>query len=133
MSVDRLSNMLSALKNASMAGRREIEIYHSKECENVAKVLKEAGYLSEVKTFKLKDSSFKKLNLEIAVDEDSTSMITDVERLSKLGRRFYVTHSEISKQKSTRGVTVVSTSRGVMSSVEARKRKLGGEALCRVY
>lgn len=133
MSVDRLSNMLSALKNAVLAGNEYIETYHSKECENVAKVLKDEGFLSEVKTFKFKDKKYKGLRLELAKSEEGGFKISEIKRVSKPGRRMYAGNDDLKPLKAGHGVTVVSTSRGVMSGAEARKKKLGGEVICRVF
>ncbi len=126
MSIDRLSNMLSALKNASLGGKDFVEVPHTKECEAVAKVLKSAGFLSEAKAFKEKGVSYKKLRLEI-------SGMQDMKRLSKPGRRVYKKAEELRSVAGGYGVLVISTSRGVMSGQEAKKKKLGGEVLCSVW
>ena len=131
MSVDRLSNMLSSLKNAVMAGNDAIETYYSKECENVAKVLKEGGFLEEVKVFKHKDKKYKGLRLELA-KTDGEFIVTDVKRISKPGRRVYINAADIKGVAGGHGVLVVSTNRGLMSGGEAKKKKLGGEVICKV-
>lgn len=133
MSVDRISNMLSSIKNSVMAGRDAIEVPHSNECENIAKVLKGAKFLSEVKVFKPSDSSSKMLHIEMAKNDSGLYAITDVKRVSKPGRRIYRKYAEFKKVKEGFGVAVVSTSRGVMSGDDARKKKLGGEILCEVF
>jgi small subunit ribosomal protein S8 len=132
MTMDRISNMLSALKNATMVKNRAVEMVHTKECEAVAKVLLEKGYLSDVKTFKPKDKSYKMLNLELSKDENSFN-INDIKRVSKPGRRVYKKSSEIQLSKEGFGVYVISTSRGVMDGETAKKKKLGGELICEVY
>lgn len=133
MSVDRLSNMLSMLKNASMVRKVDVEVPYSRTCEDVAKVLKEHGFLDEVKKFKHKDSKFQGLNLKIALDSNGASKITDAKRVSKPGRRIYRAANEFGKFMSGKGVSVVSTNRGVISGEEARKRNLGGEVICQVW
>ena len=132
MSVDRLSNMLSDLKNAALARKSYIETFYSKECEGVANVLKEAGFLEDVKIFKEKGNSYKSLRLDLA-KQDGQIKITDVKRLSKPGRRQYGGNSDIKPVVGGYGVLIVSTSRGIMSGLEARKKKLGGELICKVY
>lgn len=132
MSMDLLSNMLSALKNASMAGITSVEMPYSKESEAVAKVLKEKGFLEDVKVFKEKGKSFKRINFTLAVDENGKAVLTDVKRVSKPGRRVYRGYSELRSVAGGFGVQVVSTSRGVMTENEARQKKLGGEVLCEV-
>lgn len=130
--MDFLSNMLSSLKNACMVGKTYIEVPHSKECEEVAKVLKEKNLLSNVKTFKEKGESFKKLRLDISY-EDKLPLINNVIRVSKPGRRIYKKSSDLRLVRGGRGVSVVSTPRGIMPAEEAKKKKLGGEVICKVY
>lgn len=132
MSIDRLSNMLSAIKNAAAINSSNIEVYYSKECEGVAKVLEKAGYLENVKTFKEKGKSYKKMRLDLAL-EVGESKIAEVKRISKPGRRLYKSSSEIGSVLGGQGVTVLTTSRGIMSGAEAKRKKLGGEIICEVY
>ena len=132
MSMDRLSNMLSSLKNASMAGKKVVETRYSKECEEVAKVLKEKGFLESVKVFKPEKTTVKRLHIELA-KEGNIFTLTEARRVSKPGRRIYKGADEIGTFKRGFGVMVVSTSKGIMSSAEARKKKIGGEIICEVY
>lgn len=131
MSVDRVSNMISALKNAALTGNSTIETYYSKECEGVAKVLKEKGFLDEVKVFKPKGKAYKGLRLDLAKQDDLIKLV-DVQRISRPGRRLYVRHSEITPVAGGHGVLVVSTSRGIMSGEQAKIKKLGGEIVCKI-
>lgn len=131
MSIDNLSNMLSAIKNAAMVEKPFIEVVYTKENEEVAKNLEKAGFLEKVKVFKEENTKVKKLHLDLAY-ENGISKITDVKRLSKPGRRMYKGYKELGKTAGGFGITVVSTSRGIMDSVEAKKKKLGGEVICRV-
>jgi small subunit ribosomal protein S8 len=132
MSADLLSNMLSSIKNAAMAKNSDMEIPYSGECEAAAKVLKDAGYLAEVKSFKPKGKKYKMLRLEVAYDEKGEPKVSEIKRVSKPGNRVYKKNTEIKPVLSGYGIMVVSTSRGVMSGDEARKKKLGGEVLCEV-
>lgn len=127
--MDRMSDMLSSIKNASMAKKKSVESFYSKECESVAKVLKDRGFLSEVKVFK--EGQFKRLNLVLAY-EGKIPVVTDVQRISKSGRRQYRGYVDLHKVQAGMGVSVISTSRGIMSGEEARKKKLGGELICQV-
>ncbi|MFZ2664467.1 MAG: 30S ribosomal protein S8 [Patescibacteria group bacterium] len=132
MSVDRISNMLSTIKNCSMSGRDFVEVCYSRECESIAKVLEEKGFLEGVKVFKKEKSSAKMIHIGL-VKEDGKAKITEVKRISKPGRRIYKGGKEMRAVLQGLGVLVVSTSRGIMSGSEARKKKLGGEVLCEVY
>lgn len=132
MSIDRLSYMLSAIKNAAMVNKSSVEVTHTKECEAVAKVLKKQGFLTEVKVFKESGSPIKKLHLDFATDT-LKNKITDLKRVSRPGRRIYIPCKSLGRSANGFGVYVVSTSRGMMSDNEARKKKLGGEVICEVY
>lgn len=131
MSMDRLSNMISTLKNHAMAGRVSLEIPFTKECEAVAKVLEKHGYLADVRIFKPEDHTYRMLHIDIATDEEGLK-VTNAVRISKPGRRIYAKSGTLGIVKGGYGVRVVSTSRGIMDSMEARKKKLGGEVLCEV-
>ncbi len=132
MSVDHLSNMLSSIKNASLSGKPFIEIPYTKECEEVAKNLESAGFLEKVKVFKPEGVSHKMLHLDLGYN-NGVPLIREVKRVSKPGKRVYKGYNDLGQTLGGFGVTVVSTSRGVMNSVEARKKKLGGEVICQIY
>ena len=132
MSVDRISNMISSIKNSSMAGRDSLEIPYTSECESVAKVLKQKGFLEEVKVFKKEKSSTKMISIKLAKDGDNIKL-SEAKRISKPGRRIYKGHKELRPVLQGLGVLIVSTSRGIMDGQDAKKKKLGGEILCEVY
>ncbi len=130
--MDPIANMLSTIKNASMVGKPSIVVTYSKEKENIAEVLKNGGFLSEVKVFKDKEAPSKSLRLDIAY-VDGVSKIKEIKRTSKPGRRIYKGYTEIRPVVANLGFMVISTSRGVMNSIEAKKKKLGGEVICTIY
>lgn len=132
MSVDQLSNMLSAIKNASMVGKSNFEFVYSKECESVAKLLVKRGYLKGVRSFKPKGKKYKMLSFDLAYDKGDPN-ITDIKRVSRPGRRIYSKSNNVGKLLGGYGLMVISTSRGVMSGEEARKKKLGGEVVCEIW
>jgi small subunit ribosomal protein S8 len=131
MSMDRVSNMLSMLKNASMAKRTHIELPYTKEIESISSVLKEKGFIEDIKTFKPKGKSYKMLRLDIAY-ENGLPKISDVKRISKPGHRIYVGSDKLKKVVAGFGVQVISTSRGILDSTVAKSKKLGGELICEV-
>ena len=131
MSIDRVSNMLSMLKNASMAKKPYVEVIYTKQIENISNVLQEKGFITQVKTFKPKGKSFKMLHLELAY-ENGLPKLTDVKRISKPGHRKYTSYNGISKVAAGYGVQIISTSRGVLNGDVAKNKKLGGEIICEV-
>jgi len=132
MSVDMLSNMLSSIKNAALVGKESVEVVHTNVNESVAKVLKESGFLEEVSVFKEKGSPSKGMKLTISMVAGAPR-IKDIKRVSRPGGRVYMSSSKIRPVLSGYGISVISTSRGIMSDGSARKKKLGGEVLCEVW
>ena len=132
MSVDTLSNMTSAIKNSVMAGKSYLELPYSRQCEEVAKVIKERGFFENVKVFKVKGLPFKRLGITLAL-ENGVSKISEIKRISKPGYRVYKKSEELGRTRGGFGYLIVSTSRGIMGGSEARKKKLGGEVICEVY
>jgi small subunit ribosomal protein S8 len=129
-STDPIADLLTRIRNAIKVGKAEITVPTSKQKETVARVLKAAGYLKDVKVEKAEPRA----NLVVTImDEGEASTIHEINRVSKPGRRVYAGAKEIPKVKSGRGVYLVSTSKGVMTSREAVRAGLGGELICRVY
>lgn len=133
MSVDTISNLVSIIKNASLVNKTYVEVNHTKESENVVNVLKDTGFVEDVKVFKEKDSIGKKLKITLAYEKDGTPKITDIKRVSKPGRRIYVPSKNIKPVVGGYGINVVSTNRGVMTGEQAKIKKLGGEIICKVW
>jgi small subunit ribosomal protein S8 len=123
--------MLNALQNASMTKKSVVEIFYTKECEEIAQILKKRGFLSEVKVFKPAKSTYKMLHMEIAQTEGEFNL-TQARRVSKPGRRIYQGFKELRTRAGKYGVLIVSTPKGVLDSMDARKKKVGGEVICEV-
>lgn len=129
-STDPIADMLTRIRNATMAGKNEVRLPASKLKLRVAQELKKAGYLSAVTS----EKGTPRDTIVITISEDGKNpAITEIARVSKPGRRIYKGASEIPKVKSGRGIVLVSTSKGIMTGQEAVKNRLGGELLCEVY
>ena len=115
-----------------MARKEFIEIPYTKMCEDTAKILKQNSFLDEVKVFKEKDSTHKGLRLVLSY-KDGTPALTDIKRVSKPGRRIYSGARDLKPVSGGYGVSIVSTSRGLVTNLEARKKKLGGEVILKVW
>ena len=131
MSMDRISQLLSSIKNAAMANKPAIETFYSKQNESIAKVLEKKGFLEEVKVFKPKETAYKKLAIKLAYT-DGFPKVSEVKQISKPGRRIYRSYARLHKIEAGLGVAVVSTSRGIMDAESAKRKKLGGELICEV-
>lgn len=130
LSTDPIADMLTRIRNAAMAGKHAVSVPHSKLKETISLQLVRTGYLSSVKAEG--EGISKVLTIQINAPGENCAF-TEIERVSKPGRRVYAGADEIPRVKSGRGVVLVSTSKGVMSGGEARKQRLGGELICKVY
>ena len=129
-STDPVADMLTRIRNAVLANKNVVSMPSSKLKVTIATELKKAGYLTDVKV----EKGTPRDTLIITIfEEGSNSVITEIERVSKPGRRVYAAASDIPKVKSGRGIVLVSTSKGVMTGQQAVKNRLGGELLCKVY
>ena len=129
-STDPIADLLTRIRNAVMVGKNEITVPSSKLKKVVAEQLKKNKYLSDVKVEpgKPRDTLVITIN-----DADQNATFTELTRMSKPGRRMYVSASDIPKVKSGRGIVLISTSKGVITGGEAVKQRLGGEVLLKVY
>jgi small subunit ribosomal protein S8 len=125
---DPIADLLTRIRNASTARRRTVSMPYSKLKEQVAHILQEHGYLSEVSV--AQDGGFKSLELSLTGNPEA---ITSLIRVSKPGRRVYTSAKDIPLVLGGRGLLIVSTSNGVMTGREARKKGLGGELICKVW
>lgn len=130
VSTDPIADMLTRIRNAIAVNKSELTLPYSSIKEAIAKILVSTNYLNGVSV--LNEGTDKLLNIVIA-SEGLNAKITEIERISKPGRRTYVSAKEIPLVKQGRGMVIVSTSKGIMSGTEARQHKLGGELICKVY
>ena len=129
-STDPVADMLTRIRNAVLVNKHEVRMPSSKLKVTIAEQLKKSNYLKDVKV----EKGTPRDTLVITIsDEGTNSVITEITRVSKPGRRVYASASEIPRIKSGRGIVLVSTSKGVMTGQEAVKNRLGGELLCKVY
>ena len=124
-----IADMLTRIRNAGRALLPTVEIPHSRLKESLAHILKQEGYVAEVAI----DGKFPKtINLRLKY-EGKKCVIEGLKRVSKPGLRNYVGATEIPRVLGGMGMAVVSTSEGVMTGVQARKKNIGGELLCYVW
>jgi small subunit ribosomal protein S8 len=122
--------MLARIRNALAVSKTEINLPHSNTKEAVARLLKENRYIDDVK---VADASIGKSLVLTLHTDDSNSRISEIVRLSKPGRRMYTSADKMPMVKQGRGIVIVSTSKGMMTGSEARKQRIGGELICKVY
>jgi small subunit ribosomal protein S8 len=127
---DPIGDMITQIRNASMAGNREITLPYSRMKHHVANIIMNEGYLDSVE----KIGEQPKLNLRIVLKyANNKSVITGLKRLSKPGMRIYIDKRSIPKVIGGLGFAILSTSQGIMTGQKARKDGIGGELLCEIW
>jgi len=127
---DPIADMLTRIRNAIAVRKSEVSLPHSKLKESVAKLLKESNFIDGVS---VSDAPIGKTLTVTINTEDSNARISEIVRLSKPGRRYYVSSRDIPTVKRGRGVVIISTSKGMMTGEQAKTQKVGGELICKVY
>lgn len=130
VSTDPISDMLTRIRNAILVNKNEVNLPYSSIKERLAKELKSAGFIDNVKIDKT--TQFKRLVLTINAP-GTNARINKIERVSKPGRRMYAKSDDIPKIMNGRGIVIVSTSQGLMTGDAAKKKRVGGELICKVY
>tara|TARA_Y100000741_G_scaffold35654_1_gene25042 strand:- start:3 stop:398 length:396 start_codon:yes stop_codon:yes gene_type:complete len=127
---DPIGDMLARIKNSQLRNHKKVELPSSKFKIKIAEVLKNEGYIIE---YKVSDDPKKPL-LEIELKYNSGSpVISSIQRVSKPGRRIFSSAESLPKINNGLGIAIVSTPKGVMTDIEARKQKIGGEIICKVF
>ena len=126
---DPISDLLTRIRNASLALLPAVELPHSRIKEGVARILKSEGYVTEVS---VEGKAIKKLKIQLKY-QGKKAVIEGLKRVSKPGLRKYVGSTEIPRVLGGMGVSILSTSEGVMTGTQAKKKNLGGELLCYIW
>lgn len=131
MMTDPIADMLTRIRNAALARHDRTEMPYSALKQHIATVLKGEGYVDDVRVSE--GEGPKLLTVILRYGRDRQSAIDGISRVSAPGRRVYVRHDRIPRVRSGMGISILSTSRGVMTDKEARKQRVGGELLCEVW
>ena len=128
---DPIADMLTRIRNAAIASYDTVEIPSSTMKIDIAKILKFEGYIRNYKL--VKDTTQGSIVIYLKYNEDKSPVIKGLRRISKPSCRVYARSKKVPKTLNNLGITVVSTSRGVMTDREARKAGVGGEVVCSVW
>ena len=128
---DIIADGLTRIRNASMRKLETAQLLHSKLMEDVLKVLEQKGYIEGFKV--IEDGNKKFINVTLKYDENGDSVINELTRVSKPGRRVYKGYQDIKRFKNGFGTLVVSTNKGVLPNDEAYRLKVGGEVICSIW
>ena len=133
MMTDPIADMLARVRNAAMAQHAVTRVPASKLKHSIAKLLKEAGYVGDVRLEESPITKRPELIVALKYDRERSCAFQGIRRVSRPGRRVYVRFDRIPRVLSGLGTSILSTSHGLMTDSEARKRKVGGELLCEVW
>jgi small subunit ribosomal protein S8 len=131
MMTDPVADMLTRVRNANQALHETVSMPSSKLKEEIARILAAEGYIDSFEVSA--EGSKRTLTLKLKYGADRSRVLLGVRRVSTPGRRIYAGAGDLPRVKGGLGVAVVSTSQGVLSDREARRRRLGGEVLCEVW
>lgn len=130
VSTDPISDMLTRIRNAISVHKNEVFVPYSKIKHSIADVLVKNGFIESVEH--IEDGIDSMIKITITADGHNAK-ITEISRMSKPGRRLYASADKLPKVKQGRGLVIVSTPKGLMTDQDARKKRLGGELICKVY
>jgi len=130
---DPVADMLTRIRNANLAMHDDVSMPSSKLKVELAKILKQEGYISDFNVSSQSGQTATKLTIDLKYSPRRERVITGLRRISKPGLRVYSKAATAPRVLGGLGVAVLSTSRGLMTDKEARRRKLGGEVLCHVW
>ena len=133
MIVDPISDMLTRMRNAIGARHTKVDVPASRLKIEVARILKEEGYITNYSIKTNEGSQARTLRIFLRYGPKGESVISELKRVSRPSLRVYVPNDEIPKVLGGLGINILSTSQGVMTGKQARKSKVGGEVLCSVY
>ena len=131
MMTDPIADMLIRIKNALMVRHKKVQIPASKMKLEIARILKEEGYIEDFVYIDQKPQGI--IEITLKYDENKRPVIRGVKRVSKPGRRIYKGYKELPKVLDGLGIAITSTSQGIMTDFEARRRKIGGEVICEIW
>jgi len=128
---DPIADMLTRTRNALINRYSSLEIPGSRIKVEIARVLKEEGYINNYTL--IEDGIKKTIKIELKYTPEKDSIITEIRRVSKPGCRVYVNKNEIPRVKGGLGISILSTSRGIMTGIQARRSGVGGELICTIW
>jgi|SRR5215471_1256484 len=130
MNTDPVADMLARIRNALLARHENVQIPHSKLKTRIAEILKQEGYIAD---FSVQAERPAQLKVQLKYGEGRQPAIVGLRRTSRPGRRVYVRHKDIPPVLNGMGISIISTSSGVVTDRDARKQSIGGEILCEVW
>jgi small subunit ribosomal protein S8 len=125
--------MLTRIRNAARARKEQVSVPASNLKIGLAQIMKEEGYLKKYKVVRSPKNKQGVLKITLRYDDETQSVIEGLTRISRPGRRVYVAHDHTLRSYGGVGMLILSTSQGIMTDKEARRRRIGGEVLCSIW
>ncbi|HEX2734256.1 MAG TPA: 30S ribosomal protein S8 [Polyangiaceae bacterium] len=133
MVTDPIADMLARIRNAAVAHHDVAKIPASKLKQAIGEILKREGYIADVRLEEGESVTDARIVVALKYDKDRSSAFRGMRRVSRPGRRVYARHDHLPRVLSGLGISIISTSQGLMTDQEARRNKVGGEVLCEVW
>jgi small subunit ribosomal protein S8 len=130
---DPVADMLTRIRNARQARKEQVSVPASNLKIGVAQIMKEEGYIKKYKVIRSAKNKQGVLKITLRFDDETQCVIEGLSRVSSPGRRVYVGHDHHMKSHGGIGLLILSTSQGIMTDKEARRRRIGGEVLCSIW
>jgi len=131
MMTDPIADMLTRIRNASMAGLEKVDMPASKVKIEITKILKEKGFIKSFKVVRDKKQGIIKISMKYL--DGNEKALTGLKRVSTPGRRVYADKTKIPKVMGGYGISIISTSKGILIDEDCRQKGIGGEILCRIW
>jgi len=130
---DPISDMLTRIRNAVNAKQKFVIVPFSKFKMEILDVIKKAGYIDNIEVKEVGNGFGNIIRIKLKYSDSGKSIISGLKKVSKPGRRIYVSKDNLPVVLGGLGIAVVSTSQGVMTNIDAKKKNLGGEVICEIY
>ena len=129
---DTISDMLTRIRNANMVKHQIVQIPATKMSSEIAKILKEEGYIDDFESYTENEKKYLLISLKY-IGKSRESVICKIERVSKPGLRVYSNSKNLPRVLDNLGIAIISTSKGVMTNLRAKELGIGGEVLCYIW
>lgn len=130
-SSDPVGDMIAMIKNANARRHRRVSVRHSRMKEGICRVLREEGYLEDVRV--VEEGGARYLHIYLKYDPEGEPVLTELRRVSRPGCRIFRGIDSIGKVRDGLGIAVLSTSKGILSDRQARRLRVGGEWICKAW
>lgn len=130
---DSLGDMITIIRNGSSVGFKQVDLPFSKLRQAVLNVMKREGFINEVESYQKEGTARYFLRVTLKYGPSGEKVLNRIERISKPGRRVYLPKDKIPRVRNGYGSIILTTPKGILSGKEARQKKIGGEALCRMW